>query len=163
MSCIPGLYVSIDRRNGDGRLNCFPIAFFSLPNGMDPAMNALPVRVAEFLVAYFRTGLCEPEPEIIFPFLIAINVNLKADFFILNNECSRSLSFCTNKIVSHLNGLTCSPTKVTNIYEELKSVHDSIQTETINSIVHYGLHEYISNFISNISNLDQNIQGHFFN
>ena len=86
-----------------------------------------------------------------------------ADFFILNNECSRSLSFCTNKIVSHLNGLTCSPTKVTNIYEELKSVHDSIQTETINSIVHYGLHEYISNFISNISNLDQNIQGNFFN
>ncbi len=86
-----------------------------------------------------------------------------ADFFILNNECSRSLSFCINKIVMHLNSLSCNPKKITNIYNGLKNVHESVQTETINSIIHYGLHEYISNFISNVSILDQEIQGQFFN
>ena len=86
-----------------------------------------------------------------------------ADFFILNNDCSRSLSFCVNNIVMHLNGLKCSSDKISNIYEGLKNVHESVQTDSIKSIIDNGLHEYIGSFISKINNLDLNIQEQFFN
>ena len=85
-----------------------------------------------------------------------------ADFFILNNDCSRSLSFCVNKIVSHLNGLKCSSEKVSDIYNGLKNVHESVQGNTIESIIDKGLHEYVGDFIMNINNLDKNIQKQFF-
>jgi len=85
-----------------------------------------------------------------------------AHFFILNNDCSRSLSFCINNIVYHLNSLKCSPEKITDIYSGLKKVHSSVKTENIESIIDYGLHEYVTNFVSNITYLDSQIQNHFF-
>ena len=85
-----------------------------------------------------------------------------AHFFILNNDCSRSLSFCINNIVYHLNSLKCSPEKITDIYMGLKDVHDSVKTETVDSIISFGLHEYVTNFVSKISFLDNQIQSHFF-
>ena len=85
-----------------------------------------------------------------------------ADFFILNNDCSRSLSFCVNKIVMHLNGLRCSSEKVSDIYSGLKNVHESVKNNNIETIIEQGLHEYVGDFIMNINNLDQNIQKQFF-
>ena len=85
-----------------------------------------------------------------------------AHFFILNNDCSRSLSFCINNIVYHLNSLKCSPEKITDIYMGLKDVHDSVKTETVDTIISFGLHEYVTNFVSKISFLDNQIQSHFF-
>ena len=85
-----------------------------------------------------------------------------AHFFILNNDCSRSLSFCINNIVYHLNCLKCSPDKISDIYSGLKSVHNSVKDETVESIIEYGLHEYVTNFVSKISFLDNQIQNHFF-
>ena len=85
-----------------------------------------------------------------------------AHFFILNNDCSRSLSFCINNIVYHLNCLKCSPDKISDIYSGLKSVHSSVKDETVESIIEYGLHEYVTNFVSKISFLDNQIQNHFF-
>lgn len=91
-----------------------------------------------------------------------ITVSKIADFLILNNDCSRSLSFCINKIVMHLNALKCSSEKVSDIYSGLKNVHESVKNNSIDSIIEEGLHEYIGNFIININNLDQNIQKQFF-
>ena len=85
-----------------------------------------------------------------------------AHFFILNNDCSRSLSFCINNIVHHLNSLKCSPNKISDIYSGLKGVHETIKNETVESIIEYGLHEYVTNFVSKISYLDNQIQDQFF-
>ena len=85
-----------------------------------------------------------------------------AHFFILNNDCSRSLSFCINNIVHHLNSIKCSPIKISDIYSGLKGVHETIKNETVESIIEYGLHEYVTNFVSKISYLDNQIQDQFF-
>ena len=63
----------------------------------------------------------------------------------------------------HLNSLKCSPDKITDIYSGLKSVHDSVKNESVETIIEYGLHEYVTNFVSKISYLDNQIQTHFFN
>ena len=54
------------------------------------------------------------------------------------------------------------PEKVSDIYNGLKNVHESVQGNTIESIIDKGLHEYVGDFIMNINNLDQNIQKQFF-
>ena len=58
-----------------------------------------------------------------------------ADFLVLNNNCPRSLSFCIQNIVKHLTNLTCSPEKVSKIYNTLKDLNTKIQEEKIESIV----------------------------
>ena len=85
-----------------------------------------------------------------------------ADFLVLNADCTRSLSFCINNIVHHLNSLKCSPNKISDIYSGLKGVHETIKNETVESIIEYGLHEYVTNFVSKISYLDNQIQDQFF-
>ena len=52
--------------------------------------------------------------------------------------------------------------KISDIYSGLKSVHDSVKDETVESIIEFGLHEYVTNFVSKISFLDNQIQNHFF-
>ena len=86
-----------------------------------------------------------------------------ADFLILNDNCPRSLSFCIQNIVSHLINLKCSPPKVEKIYNSLKDLNVKIQQEKIENIVDYGLHEFVSKFISKISSVDSDIHREFFN
>ena len=86
-----------------------------------------------------------------------------ADFLVLNSDCPRSLSFCIQNIVKHLTNLTCSPEKVTKIYNTLKDLNIKIQEEKIESIVDFGLHEFVTQFINKISSVDSDIQKEFFN
>ena len=86
-----------------------------------------------------------------------------ADFLVLNDNCPRSLSFCIQNIVKHLIDLECSPSKVNKIYDTLKDLNTKIQQEKIETIIEYGLHEFVSKFINKISNVDKDIQKEFFN
>ena len=86
-----------------------------------------------------------------------------ADFLVLNSDCPRSLSFCIQNIVKHLTNLTCSPEKFTKIYNTLKDLNIKIQEEKIESIVDFGLHEFVTQFINKISSVDSDIQREFFN
>ena len=86
-----------------------------------------------------------------------------ADFLVLNSDCPRSLSFCIQNIVKHLTNLTCSPEKVNKIYNTLKDLNTKIQEEKIESIVDFGLHEFVTQFINKISSVDLDIQMEFFN
>ena len=86
-----------------------------------------------------------------------------ADFLVLNDNCPRSLSFCIQNIVEHLINLKCSPLKVNKIYDTLKDLNTTIQQEKIETIIEYGLHEFVSKFINKISNVDQDIHKEFFN
>ena len=86
-----------------------------------------------------------------------------ADFLVLNDNCPRSLSFCIQNIVKHLIDLECSPKKVNNIYDTLKDLNTTIQQEKIETIIEYGLHEFVSKFINKISSVDNDIQKEFFN
>ena len=86
-----------------------------------------------------------------------------ADFLVLNDNCPRSLSFCIQNIVKHLIDLECSPSKVNKIYDTLKDLNTTIQQEKIETIIEYGLHEFVSKFINKISNVDQDIHKEFFN
>ena len=86
-----------------------------------------------------------------------------ADFLVLNSDCPRSLSFCIQNIVKHLTNLTCSPEKVNKIYNTLKDLNTKIQEEKIESIVDFGLHEFVTQFINKISSVDSDIQKEFFN
>ena len=86
-----------------------------------------------------------------------------ADFLVLNSDCPRSLSFCIQNIVKHLTNLTCSPEKVNKIYNTLKDLNIKIQEEKIESIVDFGLHEFVTQFINKISSVDSDIQKEFFN
>ena len=86
-----------------------------------------------------------------------------ADFLVLNDNCPRSLSFCIQNIVKHLIDLECSPKKVNKIYDTLKDLNTTIQQEKIETIIEYGLHEFVSKFINKISSVDKDIQKEFFN
>ena len=86
-----------------------------------------------------------------------------ADFLVLNDNCPRSLSFCIQNIVKHLIDLECSPQKVNKIYDTLKDLNTTIQQEKIETIIEYGLHEFVSKFINKISSVDKDIQKEFFN
>ena len=86
-----------------------------------------------------------------------------ADFLVLNDNCPRSLSFCIQNIVKHLIDLECSPPKVNKIYDTLKDLNTTIQQEKIETIIEYGLHEFVSKFINKISSVDNDIQKEFFN
>ena len=86
-----------------------------------------------------------------------------ADFLVLNDNCPRSLSFCIQNIVEHLINLKCSPLKVNKIYDTLKDLNTTIQQEKIETIIEYGLHEFVSIFINKISSVDKDIQKEFFN
>ena len=86
-----------------------------------------------------------------------------ADFLVLNDNCPRSLSFCIQNIVKHLIDLECSPKKVNKIYDTLKDLNTTIQQEKIETIIEYGLHEFVSKFINKISSVDNDIQKEFFN
>ena len=86
-----------------------------------------------------------------------------ADFLVLNNNCPRSLSFCIKNIVKHLTNLTCSPEKVGRIYNNLKDLNTKIQEEKIETIVEYGLHQFVTQFIRKISSVDNEIHKEFFN
>ena len=86
-----------------------------------------------------------------------------ADFLVLNDNCPRSLSFCIQNIVKHLIDLECSPSKVNKIYDTLKDLNTKIQQEKIETIIEYGLHEFVSKFINKISSVDKDIQKEFFN
>ena len=86
-----------------------------------------------------------------------------ADFLVLNNNCPRSLSFCILNIVKHLTNLTCSPEKVGRIYNNLKDLNTKIQEEKIETIVEYGLHQFVTQFIRKISSVDNEIHKEFFN
>ena len=86
-----------------------------------------------------------------------------ADFLVLNDNCPRSLSYCIQNIVAHLINLKCSPTKVEKIYNSLKDLNVTIQQEKIESIVEYGLHEFVSKFINKISSFDTDIHRELFN
>ena len=86
-----------------------------------------------------------------------------ADFLVLNDNCPRSLSFCIQNIVKHLIDLECSPSKVNKIYDTLKDLNTKIKQEKIETIIEYGLHEFVSKFINKISSVDNDIQKEFFN
>ncbi len=86
-----------------------------------------------------------------------------ADFLVLNDNCPRSLSFCIQNIVKHLIDLECSPSKVNKLYDTLKDLNTKIQQEKIETIIEYGLHEFVSKFINKISSVDKDIQKEFFN
>ena len=86
-----------------------------------------------------------------------------ADFLVLNNNCPRSLSFCIQNIVKHLTNLRCSPEKVGRIYNNLKDLNTKIQEEKIETIVEYGLHQFVTQFIRKISSVDNEIHKEFFN
>ena len=86
-----------------------------------------------------------------------------ADFLVLNDNCPRSLSYCIQNIVAHLINLKCSPAKVEKIYNSLKDLNVTIQQEKIESIVEYGLHEFVSKFINKISSFDTDIHRELFN
>ena len=86
-----------------------------------------------------------------------------ADFLVLNDNCPRSLSFCIQNIVKHLIDLECNPSKVNKIYDTLKDLNTTIQQEKIETIIEYGLHEFVSKFINKISSVDKDIQKEFFN
>jgi uncharacterized alpha-E superfamily protein len=86
-----------------------------------------------------------------------------ADFLVLNDNCPRSLSFCIQNIVKHLIDLECNPLKVNKIYDTLKDLNTKIQQEKIETIIEYGLHEFVSIFINKISSVDKDIQKEFFN
>ncbi len=85
-----------------------------------------------------------------------------ADFLVLNDNCPRSLSYCIQNIVAHLINLKCSPAKVEKIYNSLKDLNVTIQQEKIESIVEYGLHEFVSKFINKISSFDTDIHRELF-
>ncbi len=76
-----------------------------------------------------------------------------ADFLVLNNNCPRSLSFCIQNI----------PEKVGRIYNNLKDLNTKIKEEKIETIVEYGLHQFVTQFIRKISSVDNEIHKEFFN
>jgi len=86
-----------------------------------------------------------------------------ADFLVLNDNCPRSLSYCIQNIVTHLINLKCSPAKVEKIFNSLKDLNVKIQQEKIESIIEYGLHEFVSKFINKISMFDKDIHMELFN
>ena len=73
------------------------------------------------------------------------------------------MSFCIQNIVKHLTNLRCSPEKVGRIYNNLKDLNTKIQEEKIETIVEYGLHQFVTQFIRKISSVDNEIHKEFFN
>ena len=84
------------------------------------------------------------------------------DFLILNNKCPRSLFFSVEKISYHLKSLKKHykenknfPSKIENLFKRLKKL-------TVNDILDEGLHEFLTNFIEDISAVYSDLENKYF-
>ncbi|MCZ8322612.1 MAG: alpha-E domain-containing protein [Novosphingobium sp.] len=71
-----------------------------------------------------------------------------AEFLILDQRFPRSLHFCIDKIRSNLRGLAHEYGQETGAHEMLREMGTRFHEANIGSIVDYGLHEFIVDFIA---------------
>ena len=84
------------------------------------------------------------------------------DFLVLNEKCPRSLFFSVEKINYHLKRLKDDykdkklfSSKIEHLFKKLKSL-------TVNDILDEGLHEFLRNFIEDISIVYQDLEKKYF-
>ncbi len=84
------------------------------------------------------------------------------DFLILNEKCPRSLFFSVEKINYHLNRLKHDykekkvfSSKIENLFKKLKNLQ-------VNDILDEGLHQFLRNFIKDISIVYNDLEKKYF-
>ena len=84
-----------------------------------------------------------------------------AEFLILDGRFPRSLVFSYEKLASNLAGLARQYGTETSAHERLRAARAKLQAASIERIIEGGLHEFITDFISDTIRIDQAISAEY--
>ena len=84
------------------------------------------------------------------------------DFLILNSKCPRSLFFSVEKINYHLNRLRSNYHEKRIISNKIEYLFKKLKKLTVSDILEEGLHEFLTNFIEDISKVYQGLEKKYF-
>ena len=84
------------------------------------------------------------------------------DFLILNPQCPRSLYFSVVKINHHLSRLKKQYNEKNRSSSKIGSIYKRFKNLTVENILDEGLHEFLSNFIEDISKVYQGVEKKYF-
>ena len=84
------------------------------------------------------------------------------DFLILNNKCPRSLFFSVEKINYHLKRLKKYYKESKNFSSKTEYLFRKLKKLSVNDILEEGLHEFLTNFIKDISAVYSDLEKKYF-
>ena len=84
------------------------------------------------------------------------------DFLVLNSQCPRSLFFSVEKIYHHLGRLKKSYGEKTISIPKINTLYKKIKNTSVNDILDEGLHDFLTNFIKDISSVYHSVEKKYF-
>ena len=84
------------------------------------------------------------------------------DFLILSSICPRSIFFAVDKIHHHMNRLVNYYDTSTPAHKKIKNIYKGLQECTTDQIVDFGLHEFLTKFIDDISVVYDDLERVYF-
>ncbi len=84
------------------------------------------------------------------------------DFLVLNSQCPRSLFFSVEKIYHHLGRLKKSYGEKTISIPKINILYKKIKNTSVNDILDEGLHDFLTNFIKDISSVYHSVEKKYF-
>lgn len=84
------------------------------------------------------------------------------DFLVLNSQCPRSLFFSVEKIYHHLGRLKKSYGEKTISIPKICTLYKKIKNTSVNDILDEGLHDFLTNFIKDISSVYHSVEKKYF-
>lgn len=82
-----------------------------------------------------------------------VESKLVMDFLIRNAQCPRSLRYCYDRIHRHILELAEATGQGANSLSEVGSIHAELRDSKVDSIIAYGLHEYLTELIARTNRL----------
>ena len=84
------------------------------------------------------------------------------DFLILSSICPRSIFFAVDKLHHHMNRLAKNYNHNNIAYKKIKVIYNHLQQSDTDQIIEFGLHEFLTKFIDDISVVYDDLETAYF-
>ena len=84
------------------------------------------------------------------------------DFLILSSICPRSIFFAVDKLHHHMNRLAKNYNHNNIAYKKIKVIYNHLQQSDTDQIIEFGLHEFLTKFIDDISIVYDDLENAYF-
>ena len=84
------------------------------------------------------------------------------DFLILSSICPRSIFFAVDKLHHHMNRLAKNYNHNNIAYKKIKVIYNHLQQSDTDQIIEFGLHEFLTKFIDDISMVYDDLENVYF-
>ena len=84
------------------------------------------------------------------------------DFLVLSSICPRSIFFAVDKLHHHMNRLAKNYNHNNIAYKKIKVIYNHLQQSDTDQIIEFGLHEFLTKFIDDISIVYDDLENAYF-